>query len=104
MKRNVIRILVAGVVISSAFALIGCSPRNTTTTYQTQPTLAVAPSAECAGCGAITSIDRTGGVYDDSAYRVSIKLDNGGTQTLTQTTQPPFRVGDRVQILNQPVQ
>ncbi len=104
MKRSVIGILMAGAVISCIFALFGCSSRNTTTTYQTHPTLTVAPSAECAGCGAITSIDRTGGVYDDSAYRVSIKLDNGGTQTLTQKTQPPFRVGDRVQILNQPVQ
>ena len=102
MKRKLSRVLVAGLLIGSAFALIGCSARNATT-YETQPALAAAPSADCTGCGTITSIDTTDGTYGGSEYRVNIKLDNGGTQAIVQSTQPPFRVGDRVQILNQPV-
>lgn len=102
MKRKLSLALVAGLWVGSALALLGCTPRNTTT-YETQPALAAAPSADCTGCGTITSIDSTDGMYGGNEYRVSIRLDNGGTQAITQSTQPPFRVGDRVQILTQPV-
>lgn len=99
--------LLAGVLASSSFGLIGCYPNRTTTAYETQPALTAAPSSDCSSCGTITSIDRSGGTYggtSSGAYRVTVRLDNGQDETITQSTQPAFRVGDRVQILNQPVQ
>jgi hypothetical protein len=33
-------------------------------------------------------------------YEVIVRLENGGTQTITYTAQPPFAVGTRVKVEN----
>ena len=103
MKMRFSHVVLAGVLACSAVALIGCYPNNTTTSYETQPALTAAPSADCSGCGTITSIDHSSDIYS-GGYQVTVRLDNGQDQVISQSTQPAFRVGDRVQILNQPVQ
>lgn len=63
------------------------------------------------GNTAATVIGAAGGAYaghelekrsqqQSDAYKFTIRMDNGGYQTLTQTTNPDIRVGDRVQIEN----
>lgn len=100
MKMKSSHMLLAGVLASSSFALVGCYPNKTTTTsYETQPALTTAPSADCSACGTIMAINNSNG-----AYQVTVRLDNGQDETITQSTQPAYRVGDRVQILNQPIE
>lgn len=36
----------------------------------------------------------------DQAYQVTIRMDNGALQTLTQETQPNLQIGDRVHVEN----
>ncbi|HET8700385.1 MAG TPA: hypothetical protein VFL97_01820, partial [Nitrococcus sp.] len=83
-----------------------CYPNNNnaTTSYETQPALTAAPSTSCSACGTITSITESSSPYGGGGYRVAIHLDNGQNTTIVQSTRPAFNVGDRVQILNQPIQ
>ncbi len=63
------------------------------------------------GNTAATVIGAAGGAYaghelekrsqqQSDAYKFTVRMDNGGYQTLTQSTNPDIRVGDRVQIEN----
>ncbi|MFZ4876489.1 hypothetical protein ACL9RI_15530 [Janthinobacterium sp. Mn2066] len=40
----------------------------------------------------------TGGAANNMLYRVTLRLDDGSTRTLLQTTQPGFQIGDRVSV------
>lgn len=92
LARNTARLL-GGVALGSAIMLAGCVAEPYP---QQQLALASAPAGACNSCGVITAIQ---GVYPDD-YRVTLRMDNGGIQTLDQETQPAFRVGDRVEILS----
>jgi outer membrane lipoprotein SlyB len=39
-------------------------------------------------------------VKKHTAWRVTVRLEDGSVRTLSQATQPPFAVGDRVRIVN----
>lgn len=96
---NYIARLSGGVALGISVLLAACS----TQPYETQaplpqPRLAAAPATACSNCGVITAIQ----TLSPSDYQVTVRLDNGSVQTIAQSTQPAFQVGDRVQILSQP--
>lgn len=41
-----------------------------------------------------------GNMKKHTAWRVTVRLEDGSVRTLQQSTQPPFAVGDRVRIVN----
>lgn len=91
-------ILPAMILLGSLSTLSGCYAPYSAPPAEVQPTLTSAPSANCTACGTITAIKSV-----ENAYQVTVRMDNGRLETITQATQPAFRVGDRVQIVNQPV-
>lgn len=91
--------LSGGIALGITALLAACS----TQPYQAgtplpQPTLAAAPTTTaCSNCGVITTIQ----TLSPTDYQVTVRLDNGSVQTIRQSTQPMFQVGDRVQIVSQ---
>jgi outer membrane lipoprotein SlyB len=52
-------------------------------------------AAAVGGSGGSTSSSGTGA---DRVYRVTLHMDDGSTQVVTQETTPDFRTGDRVNL------
>lgn len=94
-RAHILRVMI---LLGSLTVLAGCYPPYSTPPAEVQPTLTSAPSANCTACGTITAIKSV-----ENAYQLTVRLDDGRLETITQTAQPTFRVGDRVQILNRPV-
>lgn len=45
-------------------------------------------------------IERNRQAAANQAYRISVRMDNGSIQTLTQDTQPNLQIGERVRLAN----
>ncbi len=58
-----------------------------------QPRLAQA--ARCTSCGVVETIRKK-----STAWRITVRLDDGSVRTLSQPAAPPFAVGDRVRIVS----
>jgi outer membrane lipoprotein SlyB len=46
----------------------------------------------------------TGSSSSDRVYRVTLRMDDGSTQVITQETTPDFRSGDRVNLAGGAIQ
>jgi outer membrane lipoprotein SlyB len=46
----------------------------------------------------------TGSSSADRVYRITIRMDDGSTQVITQETTPDFRSGDRVNLASGAIQ
>ena len=62
--------------------------------------LAIEPVPKSAATGAVGSstAGSTGSSGAGEAYRITVRMDDGSTQVLTQDTIPDFRSGDRVHV------
>jgi outer membrane lipoprotein SlyB len=62
-------------------------------------------TAQCADCGVVEAIRATGNVIENdrkehTAWRVTVRLDDGSVRTLSQRALPSYAVGDRVRIVD----
>jgi outer membrane lipoprotein SlyB len=57
-----------------------------------------AASAGAAAVGGSGASGSTGSSGSDRVYRISLRMDDGSTQVVTQETTPDFRSGDRVNL------
>jgi hypothetical protein len=91
-------ILIAASVAVLLFSLLGAAAL-TGVLPSAFPRPVVAP---CADCGVVEAIRSTGGAIENnqSAWRVSVRLDDGSLRTLPQRAQPPYAVGERVRIID----
>jgi outer membrane lipoprotein SlyB len=87
-KGNYIGMIAGGVAGALLGSQVG-SGRGTT----------VAEVAGAAG-GALAGNEIQGRVQTTKHYEVVVRLDGGGTQTISYTTQPTLRVGDKVKVEN----
>jgi outer membrane lipoprotein SlyB len=64
-----------------------------------------AASAGAAAMGASGASGSTGSSSSsDRVYRISLRMDDGSTQVVTQETTPDFRSGDRVNLAGGAIQ
>jgi outer membrane lipoprotein SlyB len=60
--------------------------------------VAGAGSVGAAAVGGSGATGTTGSSSTDRVYRVTLRMDDGSTQVITQETTPDFRSGDRVNL------
>jgi len=74
------------------------SPNATVVSIETVPR----PASGISGAGAVGAAavggSASGSMSSDRVYRVTLRLDDGSTEIVTQETTPAFRSGDRVTI------
>jgi outer membrane lipoprotein SlyB len=66
--------------------------------------LAGAGAAGAAAVGGSSASGTTGSSSTDRVYRVTLRMDDGSTQVITQETTPDFRSGDRVSLASGVIQ
>jgi outer membrane lipoprotein SlyB len=66
--------------------------------------LAGAGTTGAAAVGGSGASGTTGSSSADRVYRVTIRMDDGSTQVITQETTPDFRSGDRVNLASGAIQ
>jgi hypothetical protein len=69
--------------------------------------MAVVPCANCGVIESVRAVEANGRGNEiarnlnwHAVWRVAVRLDDGSLRTLSQRTQPPFAVGDRVRIVD----
>jgi outer membrane lipoprotein SlyB len=60
--------------------------------------IAGAGAAGAAAVGGSSASGTTGSSSTDRVYRVTLRMDDGSAQVITQETTPDFRSGDRVNL------
>jgi outer membrane lipoprotein SlyB len=60
--------------------------------------MAGAGSVGAAAVGGSGSSGTTGSSSSERVYRVTLRMDDGSTQVITQETTPDFRSGDRINL------
>ena len=80
-------------------ASMASTPNSTVTGIEVVPRLATSQASAGPVAGAAVSA-AAGGMSADRVYRITMRLDNGETQTITQETTPTFTTGDRVRLSN----
>ena len=66
--------------------------------------LAGAGTTGAAAVGGSGATGATGSSSTDRVYRVTLRMDDGSTQVITQESTPDFRSGDRVNLASGVVQ
>jgi outer membrane lipoprotein SlyB len=81
------------------------SPNATVAAIEVLPRSSSSATEGNAGASAMTSNSvgssaggATGSSSADRIYRVTLRMDDGSTQVVTQQTTPDFRTGDRVSL------
>ena len=54
--------------------------------------------------GSAGSTGSSGGASGSNSYRVTVRMDDGSSQVITQDTTPDFRSGDRVNVTSGAIQ
>jgi len=54
--------------------------------------------------GSAGSTGSSGGASGSNSYRVTVRMDDGRSQVITQDTTPDFRSGDRVNVTSGTIQ
>lgn len=100
------------VVIGAAAAVLVCSALGAAAITgalpiaSSRPEVAAAP-AVCAHCGVVESV-RTAAdglsteVKKSTLYRITVRMDDGSTRSLSLPSAPGYAVGDRVRVLSGP--
>jgi outer membrane lipoprotein SlyB len=60
--------------------------------------VAGAGSVGAAAVGGSGATGTTGSSSTDRVYRITLRMDDGSTQVITQETTPDFRSGDRINL------
>ena len=84
-----------GSTASSAGTPVQPAPNSTVLAIEVIPRASAGSSGSAGSTGASGS---TGSSGSSNSYRVTLRLDDGSTQVLTQDTTPDFRSGDRVKL------
>jgi outer membrane lipoprotein SlyB len=66
--------------------------------------LAGAGTTGAAAVGGSGASGTTGSSSTDRVYRITLRMDDGSTQVITQETTPDFRSGDRVNLASGAIQ
>jgi len=76
------------------------SPNATVAAIEVMPRSGSATEGGSGGSAALGSSGggATGSSSSDQIYRVTLRMDDGSTQVVTQQTVPDFRSGDRVSL------
>jgi outer membrane lipoprotein SlyB len=98
-----------GATTGSSTSASSMSPNATVAAIEVMPqsSSAAAEGDTSAGASAAmgsSSGGSTGSSSADQVYRVSLRMDDGSTQVVTQQTMPDFRTGDRVSLAGGAIQ
>jgi outer membrane lipoprotein SlyB len=90
----------AGMMHDQGAAAGSMSPNATVAAIEVMPRSGSATTeGESSASGAMgSSSGGTTGASPDRVYRVTLRMDDGSTQVVTQQTTPDFRTGDRVSL------
>ncbi len=94
-----------GGAMSSSSTMDSAMPSSQSTTGVVQQIEQVAPQKAGVGAGSVASTD-VGGTAPaststaDRIYRITVRLDDGSNQVVTQQIAPDFHSGERIRIVN----
>ena len=91
----------SGAMGSGTASTAGAQPQESTASMPNSTVLAIEPvpkSAAATGAVGSSTAGTTGSSGAGEAYRITLRMDDGSTQVVTQDAIPDFRSGDRVHV------
>ena len=91
----------SGAMGSGTASTAGAQPQESAASMPNSTVLAIEPvpkSAAATGAVGSSTAGTTGSSGAGEAYRITLRMDDGSTQVVTQDAIPDFRSGDRVHV------